>query len=146
MQDEVTPYSDSEHDAMRAKLIGLEACNAKLAAALKPFAELAELFDDKNRGGTMPESGQIYTWRRPNKEYELTVEHLRDARAALYDEQLENTDLLACPFCGGNNLMRTSNSDDNLSVACNSCGAEGPGADSEEASTDAWNHRHKPLR
>jgi hypothetical protein len=52
-------------------------------AALKPFADLAELFDDGKRASNMPNAGTICAWARRDQEYELTVEHLRAARDAL---------------------------------------------------------------
>jgi hypothetical protein len=52
-------------------------------AALKPFADLAELFDDGKRASNMPNTGTICAWARRDQEYELTVEHLRAARDAL---------------------------------------------------------------
>jgi len=55
------------------------------AKALRPFAELAELFDEENRGSNMPgkDSDSIMQWPRMHKDYELTVGHLRAARSAL---------------------------------------------------------------
>jgi hypothetical protein len=60
---------------------------ARLLAALQPFADLAELFDDGKRGGNMPSTGAISSWPRLNKDYELTVEHLRTARATIAECQ-----------------------------------------------------------
>ncbi len=54
-----------------------------MEAALAPFAELARLFDDEHRGGGMPSAGPIMSWPRLEKEYVLTVEHLRAARSAI---------------------------------------------------------------
>ena len=66
----------------------LEAEYERLREALEPFAALAHLFDDGVRGGTVPRTGTVLSWPRLGKdgeliENELTVEHLRDARAAL---------------------------------------------------------------
>jgi len=55
----------------------------RLREALRPFAELAELFDDENRSSNMPATGVVYAWGRLHRDYVLTVEHLREARAAL---------------------------------------------------------------
>lgn len=59
-----------------------------LFEALAPFAALAELFDDCKRAGTMPTSGVIMSWPRIGEggmiiRNELTVEHLRAARAVM---------------------------------------------------------------
>lgn len=60
----------------------------RLREALEPFAALAKLFDDGVRGGTMPKTGAVMSWPRLDEagelvDNELTVEHLRSARAAL---------------------------------------------------------------
>jgi hypothetical protein len=56
-----------------------------LVEALQNFADLAQLFDDEMRGGTMPmdDDDPIMQWPRVNRNYELKVGHLRKARAAL---------------------------------------------------------------
>lgn len=75
------------YDAMLAAAPTLPAQQSQwvqeLLEALEPFSMLAELFDDSKRGSNMPHEGVIYSWPRPNREYELTVEHLRAARAAI---------------------------------------------------------------
>lgn len=62
----------------------------RLRAALEPFAAVACVFDPDMIGGTMPHTGPWQSWPRTiNGEmvmYELTVEHLRNARAALGEE------------------------------------------------------------
>lgn len=61
----------------------LLAASKKLYEALKPFADCAELFDEGVRGSNMPSSGIFQAWGRIGKDYELTVDDLRNARAAL---------------------------------------------------------------
>jgi hypothetical protein len=58
---------------------------AAVRAALKPFADLAELFDAENRGSNMPgaDADPVMQWPRLHKDYVLTVGHLRAARNAL---------------------------------------------------------------
>lgn len=68
--------------------LALIAAAPDLLEALAPFAELAKLFDDGIRGGTMPRSGVIASWPRLGVdgeiiEYHITVEHLQSARAAI---------------------------------------------------------------
>ncbi len=64
---------------------------AQLEAALRPFAECARVFDPDMLGGTMPKTGPWQSWPRMVDDklhmYELTVENLRDARAALGEER-----------------------------------------------------------
>ena len=52
-----------------------------------------------------------------------------------------STELKPCPFCGSNDLHRTSNGHENHSVFCNVCGAEGPSAVSSTEAGEAWNQR-----
>ncbi len=66
-----------EHDAR------LIAAAPELLEALKPFANVACLFDDGRRGGTMPKTGPWQSWPRLDGDYELTVEDLQKARAAI---------------------------------------------------------------
>lgn len=73
-------------DSVRhAGMLDVRAAVAELIDALRPFAELAELFDEGMRGGTMPraDADPIMEWPRMNKEYGLYVGNLRAARAAL---------------------------------------------------------------
>lgn len=84
------PYL-SEHGQW-VKRIAYDALSAeveRLRAALEPFAKLAELFDDARRSGLTPKTGTVMSWPRIDYEYELTVEHLRYARAALAGKEGE---------------------------------------------------------
>lgn len=56
----------------------------RLARALAPFAACAVLFDPDRIGGNMPDTGVWQSWPRLDGDYELTVEHLREARAAIH--------------------------------------------------------------
>lgn len=80
--DEDTPIGVIMNEAA-ARIVALE-------AALRPFAECARVFDPDMLGGTMPKTGPWQSWPRmvDNKlhMYELTVENLRNARAALEDK------------------------------------------------------------
>ena len=76
-------WTPSEVYELRAALAAEQARAERLAGALRPFADLAELFDDDRRGGNMPSTGLIMSWPRIGKEYDMTVEHLRAAVAAL---------------------------------------------------------------
>ena len=60
----------------------------RLRAALEPFAKAANCYDDGVRGSNMPRTGVWYGWKMGKGiEAELTVENLRDARAALAQEK-----------------------------------------------------------
>lgn len=62
---------------------GLAAENQRLREALAPFALVATVFDDDRRGATMPRTGSFMEWPRLDRVYTLTIEDLREARAAL---------------------------------------------------------------
>ena len=68
-----------------AELRKARAAVAEVFEAVRPIADLAELFDDELRGGNMPkaDSDPIMQWPRLHKEYELKVGHLRNLRTAL---------------------------------------------------------------
>lgn len=55
----------------------------ELVAALRPFADCAEVFDDHRRAVMMPNSGPFQSWPRMDRDFVLTVEDLRNARAAI---------------------------------------------------------------
>ena len=65
-----------ERDTLRAEV-------ERLRELLAPFARVATVFDDDRRGATMVRDGVFMSWPRMDGDYELTVEHLRNARAAL---------------------------------------------------------------
>lgn len=74
--------------SLRASRIAeLEAKVARLTAALKPFADCATVFDPGVIGGTMPKTGSWQSWPRmidgKYHSFDLTVEHLREARDAV---------------------------------------------------------------
>lgn len=80
-----------ENKRQAIRIEQLEAENAalredaeRLTVALKPFANVACIFDDGRRGASMPSSGAWQSWPRIDGDYELTVEDLRNARAAIY--------------------------------------------------------------
>jgi hypothetical protein len=63
----------------------------RLRAALEPFAEAARCYDDDVCGSNMPTSGAFYGWRLgAGVELDLTVEDLREARAALKEPAHED--------------------------------------------------------
>jgi len=56
----------------------------------------------------------------------------------------DNTDLLPCPFCGGE-YLDIHHSSGVRWVVCERCNAEGPLADSFANAESEWNHRaHNP--
>jgi Lar family restriction alleviation protein len=50
-------------------------------------------------------------------------------------------DLKPCPFCGGSNIIDTSNGVESCMLNCDDCGAEGPSAKNYVKATVAWNTR-----
>ena len=74
----VHQYAEDYERSANERLLAL---NAELVEALRPFAKLAELLDLGVE--SFPHTGPIYQWSRKCGDYELTVEDLRSAAAAL---------------------------------------------------------------
>lgn len=70
----------AEIQRLMAALAAEQARAERLADALRPFAELAPLFD---RADVAPANGKLLAWHIDGASYALSVEHLRAARAAL---------------------------------------------------------------
>jgi len=58
---------------------------------------------------------------------------------------MSNEDLLACPFCGRQQLRIKNSSNWGWFVSCG-CHAVGPGKDSREGAIKAWNTRVEPIQ
>lgn len=77
---------DAISDAIE-EIIALRSKVESQSRALRPFAEVARVFDPDMRGSCLPTTGEWYAWPRlvngAPYDFHLTVEHLREARAAL---------------------------------------------------------------
>lgn len=88
--ERLTDERDRQYDYNCGQIVrvaSLEAEIERLRKALKPFAKAAVVFDEEFRSTNAPRTGAWYSWNRManGKELnvELTVEDLREARAAL---------------------------------------------------------------
>ena len=87
-EDQAKARRQREREEGADTIATLSATNERLRAALEPFAKAANCYDDGVRGSNMPRTGVWYGWKMGKGiEAELTVENLRDARAALAQEK-----------------------------------------------------------